>query len=133
VHAGARAIDQTNEQETLWGVRVVKTTQQADGTASILSVQRGAAVVYIREALTTFFDPYSQAALNIYQFIAETRLCLATPRPGAICLVTGLPDNMAARWGLVTATMTGNRVAGRRATCRSPRQASEAADGGAPA
>jgi hypothetical protein len=30
--------------------------------------------VYIREALTTFFDPYSQIANNIYQFVAETRL-----------------------------------------------------------
>jgi hypothetical protein len=91
--AGARAIDQTSEQETLWGVPVVQTTQQADGTAAILSVKNGAAVVYVREALTTFFDPYSQAASNIYQFIAETRLALAVPRPGAICLVTGLPDS----------------------------------------
>jgi hypothetical protein len=30
------------------------------------------------EALTTFYDPYSQAASNIYQYIAETRLALAT-------------------------------------------------------
>jgi hypothetical protein len=58
-----------------------------------LSVQNGAAVVYIREALTTFFDPHSQAASNIYQFIAETRLCLATPRPVAICIAIGLPTS----------------------------------------
>ncbi|MGB6763970.1 hypothetical protein [Mycobacterium sp.] len=59
----------------------------------MLSVQSGAAVVYVREALTTFYDPYSQAASNIYQFIAETRLALATPRVGAINLVSGLPTS----------------------------------------
>ena len=55
----------------------------------MLSVQSGAAVVYVREALTTFYDPYSQAASNIYQFIAETRLALATPRwaPSTLSLV----------------------------------------------
>jgi Phage capsid family len=90
---GPRSINQTSETETLWGVQVVQTTQQAAGTAAVLSVQSGAAVVYVREALTTFFDPYSQAASNIYQFIAETRLVLATPRPAAICLVSGLPTS----------------------------------------
>ena len=56
---GAGSINQTSEQETLWGVQVVQTTQQAAGTAAVLSVNSGAAVVYVREALTTFFDPYS--------------------------------------------------------------------------
>lgn len=91
--AGVRDINQTSEQETLWGVQVVQTTQQAAGTAAVLSVQSGAAVVYIREALTTFFDPYSQIANNIYQYVAETRVALATPRPGAINLVSGLPTS----------------------------------------
>lgn len=90
---GAGALDGTSEQEQLWGVPVVQTTQQTAGTAAVLSVQSGAALVYIREALTTFFDPYSQAASNIYQYIAETRIALATPRPGAICLVSGLPTS----------------------------------------
>ena len=90
---GAGSIDGTSEQERLWGVPVVQTTQQAAGTAAVLSVQSGAAVVYVREALTTFFDPYSQASSNIYQYIAETRLALATPRPGAINLVSGLPTS----------------------------------------
>jgi hypothetical protein len=58
-----------------------------------LLVASGAAVVYVREALTTFFEPYSQAASNIFQFISETRLALATPRPGAINLVSGLPTS----------------------------------------
>ena len=37
----------------------------------------GAAVVYVSEGLTTFFDPYSQASTNVYQYIAETRIALA--------------------------------------------------------
>jgi HK97 family phage major capsid protein len=81
------------EQETIWGVPVIQTTQQAAGTAAVLSVQSGAAIVYVREALTTFFDPYSQSANNIYRYIAETRLALAVPRPSAICLVSGLPTS----------------------------------------
>jgi HK97 family phage major capsid protein len=47
--SGPRGIDQANEIETLWGVPVVQTTQQAVGTAAVLSVQNGAAVVYVRE------------------------------------------------------------------------------------
>ena len=68
---GAGSINQTSEQETLWGVPVAQTTQQAAGAAAVLSVQSGAAVVYVREALTTFFDPYSQAASNIYQYCRD--------------------------------------------------------------
>jgi hypothetical protein len=89
--AGAGSINQTSETETLWGVKCVQTTQQAAGTAAVLSVASGAAVVYVREALTTFFEPYSQASSNIYQYIAESRLALATPKVGAINLVSGLP------------------------------------------
>jgi Phage capsid family len=90
--SGAGGID-GGEQETLWGTTIVQTTQQSAGTAAVLSVQSGAAVVYVRENLTTFWDPYSQASSNIYQYIAETRLALATPRPSAICLVSGLPTS----------------------------------------
>jgi hypothetical protein len=90
---GAGAIDGTSEQETLWGVPVVQTTQQAAGSAAVLSVRSGAAVVYVREALTTFFDPYSQASSNVYQYISECRLALASPRPGATNLVSGLPTS----------------------------------------
>jgi hypothetical protein len=90
---GPRGIDQTSEVETLWGVNCVQTTQQAAGTAAVLSVKSGAACVYVRESLTTFFDPYSQASSNIYQYIAETRLALASPRPGAVNIVSGLPTS----------------------------------------
>jgi HK97 family phage major capsid protein len=91
--SGPRGIDQTAETENLWGVQVIQTTQQAAGSAAVLSVQSGAAVIYVRESLTTFFDPYSQAASNIYQFVSETRLALATPRPSAIALCSGLPTS----------------------------------------
>jgi HK97 family phage major capsid protein len=87
---GPRGVDQTAETENLWGVQLVQTTQQPTGTAAVLSLASGAALVYVREGLTTFFDPYSQSSSNIYVYIAETRLALATPRPGAINLVTGL-------------------------------------------
>jgi hypothetical protein len=91
---GPRRIDQTSETESLWGVQVVQTTQQAPGTAAVLSVASGAAIVYVREALTTFFDPYSQAASNIHQYIAESRLALSTPHVGAICLISGLETGL---------------------------------------
>lgn len=91
--AGPRGIDQTNEIEQLWGVNVLQSTQQAAGTAAVLSVQNGAAVNYVRNPLVTFYDPYSEAASNIYRFIAEIRFALATPRPGAINLVSGLPTS----------------------------------------
>jgi hypothetical protein len=90
---GAGSINQTAEQETLWGVPCIQTTQQSASTAAVLSVQSGAAVIHVREALTRFYDPYSQAAQNIYQFISESRLALATPRVGAINLVSRLPTS----------------------------------------
>ena len=88
---GPRRIDQTSETESLWGVQVVQTTQQATGTAAVLSINSGAAVCYFRENMSVMFDPYSQLSSNIYQYVAESRLALATPRPSAINLVTGLP------------------------------------------
>ena len=91
--SGPRGINQSSEIENLWGVPVVQSTQQAAGTAAVLSVQNSAAVVYVRETLTTFYDPYSQATSNLYRFIAECRFALATPRPGAINLVSGLPTS----------------------------------------
>jgi hypothetical protein len=90
-NSGPRGVDQTSDQESLWGVPVVQTTQQAAGTAAVLSVQSGAAVIYVRESLSTFYDPYSLASTNVYQYIAESRLALASPRPGAINIVSGLP------------------------------------------
>lgn len=89
--SGPRGVDQTSDDENLWGCRIVQTTMQTAGSAAVLSIQSGAAAVYVREALTTFFDPYSQISTNVVQYVAETRLALAVPRPGAICLISGLP------------------------------------------
>ena len=91
--SGAAWIDSNQRAGKAVGRDVVQTTQQAAGTAAVLSVQSGAAVVYIREALTTFFDPYSQAASTSTSSSLRTRLCLATPRPSAIYLVSGLPTS----------------------------------------
>jgi hypothetical protein len=91
LNSGPRGIDQTNDVETLWGVKCVQSTQQSAGSAAVLSVKSGAAVVYVRESMNVFTDPYSQASSNITQFIAESRLALATPRVGAINIVSGLP------------------------------------------
>jgi HK97 family phage major capsid protein len=90
---GPRGIDQTSDTEQLWGMNVVQTTQQTAGTAAMLSVQSGATVIYLRESLSIFFDQYSLAASNQYQYIGELRLALATPRPSAICLLSGLPTS----------------------------------------
>ncbi|HZU46170.1 MAG TPA: phage major capsid protein [Mycobacterium sp.] len=89
--AGARNIDQTSDGEELWGCRVIQTQQIAADTAILMSVQAGAAALYIREALNVFYDPYSQSASNIHQFICELRCALAVPRPNAINVITGLP------------------------------------------
>lgn len=89
--AGARNIDQTKDGEELWGCRVIQTTQIANDTALVMSVEAGSAVVYIREPLNVFYDPYSQASNNIQQFICELRVALATPRANATVVVTGLP------------------------------------------
>ncbi|MCV7399777.1 phage major capsid protein [Mycobacterium fragae] len=89
--AGAKSINQVSEEENLWGVRVIQSTQIADGTAITMSVANGAAVVYMREPLNIFYDPYSLSSTNVHQFICETRLALACPRVGAILVTTGLP------------------------------------------
>ncbi len=89
---GPRALNQTGETETLWGIQTLQTTQQPAGSAVLLSVQSGAAVVYVREALTTFFDPFSQIANNIYQYVAETRIALATAPPWRDLLNQRLAD-----------------------------------------
>jgi hypothetical protein len=56
------------------------TTQQSAGKAAVLSVQSGAAVVYVREASTTSFDPYSQASSNVSQYIRSEARALVTSR-----------------------------------------------------
>jgi HK97 family phage major capsid protein len=89
--SSAKEIDQTSETESFWDLNVIQTTKQAAGQAVLLSVRGGAGVVYIREPLSTFFDPYSLAAQNTYQYIAEIRFALTVPRKNAVSLISGLP------------------------------------------
>lgn len=57
------------------------------------SVSAGACFVFVRESLRTFYDPYTESQNNIERWIAETRVALAAPRPGAINLISGLPTS----------------------------------------
>lgn len=54
---GAGSNNQTSEQETRWDVPLYRPIQQSAGSAAVLSVSSGATVIYVREALTTLFDP----------------------------------------------------------------------------
>jgi hypothetical protein len=91
--SSAKEIDQTSETESFWGLNVIQTTKEPAGQAVLLSVQSGAGVIYLREPLSTFFDPYSLASQNTYQYIAEMRFALTVPRPQAVSLITGLPTS----------------------------------------
>jgi hypothetical protein len=79
--------------ERLWGIDFIQTTQQAAGTCAMISVSAGACFVFVRESLRTFYDPYTESQNNIERWIAETRVALAAPRPGAINLISGLPTS----------------------------------------
>ena len=63
------------------------------GTCAMISVSAGACFVFVRESLRTFYDPYTESQNNIERWIAETRVALAAPRPGAINLISGLPTS----------------------------------------
>ena len=52
---GPGSLDQRAEEENLWGVRTVQTTQIASGTAIVMSIQAGAAVGWVRMGLTVEF------------------------------------------------------------------------------
>jgi HK97 family phage major capsid protein len=77
----------------LWGAPIATTTQVAAGTAVVMSIRAGAAIVWRRLGLTVFFNPYSSMTSNIYTWIAEERIALSSPRPTAINIVTGLPTS----------------------------------------
>jgi Phage capsid family len=91
--SGASGASGTNNIERLWGIDFIQTTQQAAGTCAMLSVSAGACFVFVRESLRTFYDPYTESQNNIERWIAETRVALAAPRPGAINLISGLPTS----------------------------------------
>jgi hypothetical protein len=76
---------------SLFGVPVVQTTQCPAGTGIMLSVRSGAAVYWTRLSMLLIFDPYTGLSQNTYRWVAESRISLSTPRPGAINVISNLP------------------------------------------
>lgn len=76
---------------TLFGCPVVQTTQCPAGTGVMLSVRSGAAVYWVRLSMLIIFDPYTGLSQNTYRWVAESRISLSTPRPGAINIISNLP------------------------------------------
>lgn len=81
------------EANNLWGVDVLQTTQIAAGTGVLLdtakfgyAVIRGPILVFIGWANDDF-------TRNLRRFVAEERVSLATTRPAAVNVVTGLPTS----------------------------------------
>lgn len=91
--SGPATINQTAEQENIWGVPVHQSTQCPAGTAVVMSVQGGAAVGWVRMGLEVMFNPYVGYETNTYIWVAEERISLSVPRPAAINIVTGLPTS----------------------------------------
>jgi HK97 family phage major capsid protein len=79
------------EASSLWGIDVVQTTTCPAGTALVAAAQLGAQA-YIRQGVTIESTPFNGTdwTNNVTRFRAEERLVLATPRPSALCKVTGL-------------------------------------------
>lgn len=75
----------------LFGVPVVQTTQCPAGTGIMLSVRSGAAVYWTRLQMLIIYDPYTGLSQNTYRWVAESRMSLSTPRPGAINIISNLP------------------------------------------
>jgi hypothetical protein len=75
----------------LFGVPVVQSTQIAAGVGLMLSVRGGAAVYWSRLNLLIIFDPYTGLSQNTYRWVAESRISLSCPRPGAINIISNLP------------------------------------------
>lgn len=77
----------------LWNVPAVESTMCPEGTAIVMSVAAGAAVGYQRLGMLLQFNPWGDKewGTNTYSYRCEQRISLATPRPSAINIVTGLP------------------------------------------
>ena len=57
----------------------------------MLSVRSGAAVYWTRLQMLIIYDPYTGLSQNTYRWVAESRISLSTPRPGAINIISNLP------------------------------------------
>jgi len=80
-----------DEADSLFGIPLVVSTTCPIGT--VLAADAGkAAMVYVRQGLSIETTPYNTDDFthNLTRFRCEERLALATPRPAAMCIVTGL-------------------------------------------
>lgn len=78
---------------SIWGVDVLVTTAQADGTGLLLDTQKfGRALV--REGIT-MHQGYANDDFvkNIARYVFETRLALAVERPQAVLAISNLPTS----------------------------------------
>jgi len=80
-----------DEADSLFGIPLVVTTTCPIGTV-LAADARKAAMVYVRQGLSIETTPYNTDDFthNLTRFRCEERLALATPRPAAMCIVTGL-------------------------------------------
>jgi len=79
------------ESDSLFGIGLVVTTTCPIGTV-VVADARKAAMVYVRQGLSIETTPYNTDDFthNLTRFRCEERLALATPRPAALSIVTGL-------------------------------------------
>ncbi len=80
-----------DEADALFGIPLVVTTTCPIGTVLVADAGK-AAMVYVRQGLSIETTPYNTDDFthNLTRFRCEERLALATPRPAAMCIVTGL-------------------------------------------
>jgi len=80
-----------DEADALFGISLVVTTTCPIGTVLVADAGK-AAMVYVRQGLSIETTPYNTDDFthNLTRFRCEERLALATPRPAAMCIVTGL-------------------------------------------
>lgn len=79
------------EASTIFGLPVVATTTCPAGTGLVAAAQVGVQV-WIRQGMTVESSPHADGSFttNRTTFRAEERLARGTPRPSALCKVTGL-------------------------------------------
>ena len=80
-----------DEADSLFGIPLVVTTTCPIGTVLVADAGK-AAMVYVRQGLSIETTPYNTDDFthNLTRFRCEERLALATPRPAALSIVTGL-------------------------------------------
>ncbi len=82
-----------DEPETIWGVRVLTTTQCPAGTAILIDTSKFGRVA-VREPIGLRIGyAGTDFTQNILRYVAEERLNMAVERPSAILSLTGLPTS----------------------------------------